>query len=100
MDSSVNGGGVAPSSGTSWKPQRRPWSPSFAPPAPPAGAPQARRSNERDRATILIIAALILTPFERRQRVRARALFERRLCRRNRALGGGFGRGAKPPSEI
>jgi len=25
--------------------------------------------------------------------------FERRLCRRNRFLGGGFGRGAKPPSE-
>ncbi len=23
---------------------------------------------------------------------------ERRLCRRNRFLGGGFGRGAKPPS--
>ena len=26
--------------------------------------------------------------------------FERRLCRRNRCLGGGFGRGAKPPSEF
>src|SRR5207249_4206531 len=25
--------------------------------------------------------------------------FERRLCRRNESLGGGFGRGAKPPSE-
>src|SRR6267142_2490490 len=26
-------------------------------------------------------------------------LFERRLCRRNLDLGGGIGRGAKPPSE-
>jgi hypothetical protein len=25
---------------------------------------------------------------------------ERRLCRRNRFLGGGFGRGATPPSEV
>jgi hypothetical protein len=25
--------------------------------------------------------------------------FERRLCRRNRFSGGGFGRGAEPPSE-
>jgi hypothetical protein len=25
--------------------------------------------------------------------------FERRLCRRNRFSGGGFGRGAQPPSE-
>src|SRR5262249_8625195 len=29
----------------------------------------------------------------------AMAAFERRLRRRNRILGGGFGRGAKPPSE-
>src|SRR2546428_7276970 len=28
-----------------------------------------------------------------------RSSFERRLCRRNPSLGGGFGRGAKPPSE-
>src|SRR6266540_30298 len=27
-------------------------------------------------------------------------LFERRLCRRNLFLGGGFGRGAEPPSEF
>src|SRR5882724_613990 len=28
------------------------------------------------------------------------SLFERRLCRRNPILGGGIGRGAKPPSEL
>ena len=30
----------------------------------------------------------------------ARDVFERRLCRRNPVLGGGIGRGAKPPSEL
>jgi hypothetical protein len=31
--------------------------------------------------------------------IEAMTAFERRLCRRNRILGGGIGRGAKPPAE-
>src|SRR5438034_7058405 len=58
-DSSVNGGGVAPSSGTSWKSHKRAWSASFAGPAPDALQRSEEHTSELQSHSDLVCRLLL-----------------------------------------